>query len=754
MRAPTYQPQTNAPSGSQTRLVAPDTGGLGRGIAGGLQAAARGLGQYAEAELQIQERHNDTHARKLALEYEKAKAPILTQYGTLQGEDAIREQPNVTQQLQKLRDDLARRAGNERMRNLFETRIDEVLVRDINSTIEYSSKAAFKMDLDVTRGEIENNALVAATNYADPLAHATALVKVEQSARREADLLGLTGASLDAAVRDRVSAAVFGTFTAMASDPAFLESKMMGYFDAMQGQMTLDHRNKAINALQVPIRNREADALISDLASGLIDFNETASGNPVAGADAGEGVSSSTPTGSAPRQRPVDAAVGSRFGEPRASGPHRGADFPAPAGTPIKATADGDVTEVGLDPGSANGYFVRVKHPDGYETAYLHMNTPPKVSVGDRVTHSTQLGVVGSTGRSTGPHLHLQVKGPDGNVEDPEEYLKGSTPLGSPEDPQKWDRASMYQQIDRLQAEGRISPEQADWTRNRLDKRIQRDDQIIATQEQGAVDAINDWLIDSGNLNTFTSIDQLPANLRGLPGFTNDVYLKYKGVASANANSISAGKNEVSGSAVLSMINGRLAEDPDALLTLDVEEYAPYLTDTQFQGLREKKTKAVAERATGKLTFDTVAAAGITSAINRGTKQDGYDLPEGSEARGRVADVSYKFLLQRFEQGGGKPLKPSDFDDAYRYATEQVTAKRQGWTGEYKEKMARFRIGSEFQDARKTRTSDEAQRRADRARAVKVDEAQDTFVKEYGRPPHGGYNGLEFKAFLEGLGIR
>jgi murein DD-endopeptidase MepM/ murein hydrolase activator NlpD len=104
--------------------------------------------------------------------------------------------------------------------------------------------------------------------------------------------------------------------------------------------------------------------------------------------------------------RPVDGAVGDGFG-PRGDSFHAGLDFVAPAGTPVTAARAGRVVWAG--PLSTFGNAVVVAHGSGVRTLYAHL-ARIDVRLLDRVSLGTQLGSVGSTGRSTGPHLHLEVR--------------------------------------------------------------------------------------------------------------------------------------------------------------------------------------------------------------------------------------------------------------------------------------------------------------------------------------------------------
>ena len=87
---------------------------------------------------------------------------------------------------------------------------------------------------------------------------------------------------------------------------------------------------------------------------------------------------------------------------------HRGTDFAAPTGTPIMASGDGIVVKAGWCGGGGN--CVKIKHNSTYQTIYAHMSKFAKyIKKGVRVKQGQTIGYVGSTGKSTGPHLHYEV---------------------------------------------------------------------------------------------------------------------------------------------------------------------------------------------------------------------------------------------------------------------------------------------------------------------------------------------------------
>lgn len=87
---------------------------------------------------------------------------------------------------------------------------------------------------------------------------------------------------------------------------------------------------------------------------------------------------------------------------------HKGTDFAAPRGTPIYAAGNGVIER--SDRYGSYGNYIRIRHANGYKTAYAHLNGFAKgVRAGRRVKQGEVIGYVGTTGRSTGPHLHYEV---------------------------------------------------------------------------------------------------------------------------------------------------------------------------------------------------------------------------------------------------------------------------------------------------------------------------------------------------------
>lgn len=101
--------------------------------------------------------------------------------------------------------------------------------------------------------------------------------------------------------------------------------------------------------------------------------------------------------------------------------PHRGVDFGLPLGTPVLSMGPGTVGEVSYQPEGA-GNYISVDHPGGITSRYFHLQDLPQFAPGTQIYPGQQIGAVGNTGVSTGPHLQLETLR-DGQHVNPREIL-------------------------------------------------------------------------------------------------------------------------------------------------------------------------------------------------------------------------------------------------------------------------------------------------------------------------------------------
>lgn len=112
---------------------------------------------------------------------------------------------------------------------------------------------------------------------------------------------------------------------------------------------------------------------------------------------------------------PITQRFGETVTDPKG---HTGIDYACPVGTPILASADGTVIYAGWKD-DGYGYCVFLRHADGNLTIYEHLTAPVPVKVGMKVGQSDVIGYSGSTGNSTGPHLHFEARDANNQPFDP-----------------------------------------------------------------------------------------------------------------------------------------------------------------------------------------------------------------------------------------------------------------------------------------------------------------------------------------------
>ena len=183
-----------------------------------------------------------------------------------------------------------------------------------------------------------------------------------------------------------------------------------------------DRRRQERKLLQVRREIAEARAARRDLQRAPVPLVAPVDPPPTPSPFAPMAMSAAVP-GAQPWLKPLAAyRITARFGQAGRywANLHTGLDLAAPTGTPVMAVAGGTVTFAGEN--GAYGQRVAITHPDGTETWYAHLSQIA-VPVGASIAPGGVLGAVGSTGNSSGPHLHLEVRPMGGDPVDPETAL-------------------------------------------------------------------------------------------------------------------------------------------------------------------------------------------------------------------------------------------------------------------------------------------------------------------------------------------
>ncbi len=185
---------------------------------------------------------------------------------------------------------------------------------------------------------------------------------------------------------------------------------------------SIQQLNSIIKKFEIPVNKFQS--FVKDIIDGKIMFGgarreatstaQTQQTTPP-GEDMGELEEMEATGGTLPSQAPTTGV----YDEQRETHIHQGIDKAMPEGTKISVIQPGVVGDVGFEKGYGN--YVAINHPNGIETFYSHLSKI-RVRKGQEVTPGTVIGDVGSTGRSTGPHLHFEVR-VNGKITNPEPYM-------------------------------------------------------------------------------------------------------------------------------------------------------------------------------------------------------------------------------------------------------------------------------------------------------------------------------------------
>lgn len=163
-----------------------------------------------------------------------------------------------------------------------------------------------------------------------------------------------------------------------------------GRADGLFGPLTADAVRRAQAGAGLTVDGLAGPATLSSLRGG--------GGSPGSG----------SPSGPVRFLRPVPGPMGDGFGAPRTGHTHTGIDFPVPYGTRVGAAGVGTTIFAGYNSGGY-GNLVVIQHRLGFTSWYAHLSSIT-TWVGENVVGGTRIGYVGSTGNSTGPHLHFEVR--------------------------------------------------------------------------------------------------------------------------------------------------------------------------------------------------------------------------------------------------------------------------------------------------------------------------------------------------------
>ena len=273
------------------------------------------------------------------------------------------------------------------------------------------------------------NASVAAEQEILAQMQADAAAAQQDQASRNA---ALEQARTDLALEQRALAEATATADSAAEALDYANSRGSSLDDAGKAAAQASYDKAAAEVLRAEERVEEAQTAFTEARRGMVGDEEAAALQRAADSQAANVAAwqayaaeadSRTEKVVVPTQNYTLSAGYGAGGSAWSSGYHTGLDFAAPMGTPVYAATNGVVVEAGW--AGAYGQNIVIQHDDGTQTAYAHLSSIG-VSVGQSVSAGQQIGAVGSTGNSSGPHLHFEVRTSGGGFMDPAAWLGGA----------------------------------------------------------------------------------------------------------------------------------------------------------------------------------------------------------------------------------------------------------------------------------------------------------------------------------------
>ncbi len=437
-----------------------------------------------------------TEAQRLMLERQK-------ELTSLRGVDALMPGDDGVSPAERVRADLNRDFGqvgqrlklNRTQQERFNLAAQPLTMR-FNATADQHiqrENEAYQESVYTTAVATNQQMILADPNDAVNVGMATA--GIERATRQRADFLGMTPEATELAVLTNVGEGHVQAITAMADENPRAAQE---YYERNSTWMTTPQQQAARDRFVPAMRTANMESWVE---------REAADAPPPPPGEPGARYESPIPGGR------VTSGYGSRpsfttANGQRASSNHDGMDIAAAEGTPVRAVAGGRVVRAG--PNGGYGNFVEIEHGDGTRTAYAHLQGFD-VQVGDNVTSGQAFARVGSTGNSTGPHLHLRARRADGTSFDPAELFDSEAPAAAQSQNEPASRRELYRRADEQFGNNPVELEAA---RRAIDSHFSREEGFRRAEEEQARDSAYAYIEQNRAMPPASMLAALPPGMR------------------------------------------------------------------------------------------------------------------------------------------------------------------------------------------------------------------------------------------------
>lgn len=586
-------------------------------------------------------------------------------YTNLQGLDAFKR-PNgqgldeeYGARLGSSLDSISKELGNDVQRRAFAAAAGQIRTTFSGNLQKHESDQFRGYSLSVKEGTIALSQDDIGRNYADSAIVERNILSIRAAVAEEARLLGKSATWAEAQTKNVISSA---HKTALASalqnnDLTFVQGYLNEHADEMEAGDVLDVNGALTKQQNFTYATQAADNV-----------------------DAGVAVGGGRPEN---LTMPVKGVVTSGYGQRKpfqtdngkmSSASHDGIDIAAPDGAKVGAAASGTVVFAGKKGGYGN--YVEVRHADGTTTFYGHMSSL-SVKVGDNVAQGAQLGAVGSTGNSTGPHLHWGMRNAAGQSVNPQSVrtVGGAPGIG--------DGASLIEKITALGNDPWLAahPEAREMAEQRLRSLHAAREQSQEDSEQEAAASIERELI--GQYMRGQTPKLTPQMMAQVP----DKYVtRVWGVQNAledNARSRASASGQRGSATTWASLKGQIASGQ----INNLDQLTPHigvLSDSQYQDLantvisvQNRDAKMIDSMGTLDKTLKFVHAEMLAAGVD--WTPDSKD-PEAAERFGQFQSSLLQQLTAQ-ERAKGRALTVQEGREIALTLLAESAGARSGWFG-------------------------------------------------------------------------
>lgn len=587
-----YSPQQRAAPVSGAKQQAVSTG-FGQEVGQGISAVGVGLGQYARQVDAFNARVDEASVMEQDNALAEALRPVETGYLNTQGRTAMDAQKETDETWRRTVDEARGALVNDRQRAMFDAAARQREARfrgraDAHLMQQTEVYVSGQEDSHVATLSRDAATLPVGSEERDGAIQQLGLALNHISTRR--GLSAKKRAELGFSVVAGVHVATVQQLQNERPDQAY------DYLEAYRDQIGHDVYARLLPA----VRDDRNNYIARGAVEGFVAERRSA---PVEVEDAGGGVTRAEVISPVP----AGTRITSDFGPRRApiagaSTNHGGTDFAVPLNTPVVAALPG-VARIRSDP-DGFGTYVVVDHGGGRETYYAHLSAAT-VQDGQRVAQGERLGLSGSSGNSSGPHLHFEFR-EGGQKRDPEAIIGQTAQVSAAAPTGGVDFATVEDVYDfaREKAGGdwRLQEALERQGLNRLQEhRAQRNDR----EEEGRR-ALDAWL--AGNPNA--TPEQIPSSLRNAVSPTY-----WLSVQSSRTPRPGEGRDAALGNDIFNALLDEAAADPDAFASRDLSGYRGIVAEGQLNTLRDSQRRIVTSAPEGARTPDQVLAA-VTPVLN------------------------------------------------------------------------------------------------------------------------------------------